>query len=148
MTQFSALIERLEKAPGPDRELDADIFRAIGLTDKQERHCTEWCRMAGRTDLTRDRYIAAWAPAFTRSIDDAFTLVPECPKPWPGLVPNPHLWVVIEREWRRKFGDDKIYPHFKAGLHDNGAERCWEGGSPVNLPIALSIAALRARAEG
>ena len=75
--EISDLIVRLQAATGPDRVLDAEIFRAIGLTAEQERHCKQWCRMDGRTDLTREHYIAAWAPEFTRSLDAALTLIPE-----------------------------------------------------------------------
>lgn len=71
------IIARLEAATEGGRELDAAIFRLIGLTDRQERHCRDWCRMDGRTDLTRDRYIDAWAKDYTTSIDAAMTLLPE-----------------------------------------------------------------------
>lgn len=76
--EVSDLIVRLQAATGPDRVLDADIFRAIGLTAEQERHCKQWCRMDGRADLTREHYIAAWAPEFTRSLDAALTLYSGC----------------------------------------------------------------------
>lgn len=73
-SRLQDLIGRLEKAEGPDRELDALIWDRLGLVN--ETHCRDWCRMDGRTDLTRDRYIAAWAPNYTKSLDDAMKLVP------------------------------------------------------------------------
>lgn len=134
MTKFSALIERLQAAPGPDRAIDADIFRAIGLTEAQERHCKDWCRMDGRTDLTTDRYIAAWAPAFTRSVDDALTLLP------------PGLWWLLGAGKARP--DEPLYG---AQIRDPGRALedppIAEAEHPTSPAIALSIAALRSREE-
>jgi len=70
------LADRVEGLTGPCREMDALIFEAIGLTSLQERHCKDWCRQNGRTDLTRAMYVSAWAPDFTRSLDAAMTLLP------------------------------------------------------------------------
>lgn len=69
------IIAALVKATGPSRELEVEIFTISGHVN--EAHCKEWCRQDGRTDLTRERYIAAWAPNYTASIDAALTLVPE-----------------------------------------------------------------------
>lgn len=65
------LIERVE-AGETGRELDAEVAEAAGLVD--EAHCRQWCAMDGRTDLTRARFISAWAPFFTTSIDDQSAL--------------------------------------------------------------------------
>lgn len=58
---------RLREATGPDRELDAAIFDAFGLVN--EEHARAWCRMDGRTDLTRAHYLSAWAHHFTNAED-------------------------------------------------------------------------------
>lgn len=60
------LIERLEKATGPDREIDLAIYRAefphpaVGLPKRNQ-----------------DEYDRARGPRYTSSIDAALTLVPE-----------------------------------------------------------------------
>ena len=123
---ISALSALLEAATGPDRQIDADIFRAIGLTAKQECHCVEWCRMDRRTDLTREKYIAAWAPEFTRTLNDALTLVP---KDW-RLI---DLHQTSEGLWHAGV--------CRPGIEVGTDEAC-------ALPaIAISIAALRARED-
>ncbi len=68
-----ALAERCEREE-PSQELNIAIWIASGQIN--EAHCATWCRQDGRTDLTRERYIAAWAPDFCRSLDAAVTLVP------------------------------------------------------------------------
>lgn len=74
---LSDLLGKLEEASEGSRTLDSAIARYIGLTPLQEGHCKQWCRQDGRTDLTREMYIDAWAPSYTRSLDAALTLVPE-----------------------------------------------------------------------
>ncbi len=74
-----ALADRCEREE-PSRALNIAIFSAIGLTEVQEKHCRIWCQIDGRTDLNRERYIAAWAPDFTTSLDAAVTLT------------NGHVW--------------------------------------------------------
>ena len=122
MTLYS-VIRRLETAIGPSRELDAAIFCAIGLTYTQERHCREWCRMDGRTDLTRKHYLAAWAPDYTRSLDAALTLVPE------GCAFDVGCEIDFT-PFARVFGHDIHADEFAA--------------TPA---LALCLAALRARAQ-
>ena len=67
------LIERLEKATGPDRNLDADIASSVG-----------WSPGPGYTRKSDDSWrlgnwinSVQWAPLYTASIDAALTLVPE-----------------------------------------------------------------------
>jgi len=62
------LIGRLEKADGPDRELDEALHEAFGLTFVME-YYTEYA-----TEQTRN---LSYVPAYTASIDAALTLVPE-----------------------------------------------------------------------
>ncbi len=72
---MKALIAELERAKNGSREFDSKIWEQLGLVD--ERHCDRWCKMDGRTDLTRKRFINAWAPHYTISLDAAIALVPE-----------------------------------------------------------------------
>jgi hypothetical protein len=80
--KFLELVERCEQATGPDRELDASIFKALGapvpfqffnklvaLTFDE----AEQCYFAPIGDM-RVRYEP---PTYTASLDAAMTLVPE-----------------------------------------------------------------------
>ena len=75
MTNLTELADRVEALEGPCREADAVIWDALGLV--HESHCRSWCRMDGRTDVTRAMFLAAWSPEYTASLDAAMTLVPE-----------------------------------------------------------------------
>lgn len=123
------LIERLEKATGPDRELEVEIWLAI--TDGSYRKKWSYTHSAtGRLceiDETRDKFgHLVLVPDYTSSIDAAMTLVP----------PN-HLHMVGNaglsdgaKEYRADvWGLEPRSSHI--GLHDCEA-------------IALCIAALRA----
>ena len=118
------LIAALEAATRPSRELDGAIFRLVGLTSVQEDHCRQWCRMDGRTDLTRDRYIALWARRYTESIDSAMTLVQG--GVFIKMVRYSDGWYV------------GLAPHRDAPIAHRGDQK--------PLPIAICIAALKARA--
>ena len=130
------LIAALEEATEGSRQLDVDIFRFIGLTEVQERHCRQWCRMDGRrTDLTREHYLIAWAPDFTTSLDAALSRVP---KGW-------HLSSLHQRDpsVTHDVNSAKLSP-------DNTNDKGWEHGTiteqGASLALALCIAALKARA--
>jgi hypothetical protein len=122
---IEALIERLEKATGPDRELDAEIFIEV----------TPGVKDAGRID--RDGGVVGWwpkdgpyesariTPDYTSSIDAALTLVPE------GAV-----WTLeASRAWVRILDGDDV-SEFQAGFNGREAEA---------TALALCIASLRAR---
>jgi hypothetical protein len=127
MSDITALIERLEQASGPDRELDVAIFREIGapvpfqfanklfaLTYDE----AEQCYFAPAGDM-RVRYEP---PAYTASIDAALTLVPE------GM------------EWHVGHEDGAPFAHVhRPGEYDSGLI---DAATPV---IAICIASLRAR---
>ena len=134
------LIAALEKATGPSRESEIAILTLIGLTPKQEAHCKEWCRQEdGRTDLTKERYIAAWAPPYTRSLDAALTLVPEGftveIQMWPG---HPSTVTILGTRWE-PFGEKREMAH----VHHSVDGR-WEA-SAATPATAVCIAALKAR---
>lgn len=57
VSDLSDLISRLERASGPDRELDGAIAEAIGLSVPHDP--------------------AGWPPRYTSSLDAAVTLVPD-----------------------------------------------------------------------
>jgi len=75
MTDISKLremLERVESATGPDREIDCALAELFGLVD--EAHCKSWCAMDGRTDITREMFVRAWSKHYTESIDAAVAL--------------------------------------------------------------------------
>jgi len=136
------LIARLEAATKPDQDIEIAIQTLIGLTEVQERHCKDWCRMDGRTDLTRERYIAAWAPSYMSSIDAALTLVPTETRSEHGL------WWFMEQSGGslgtgKSFHCCRIARIWPLGDGKHGSEE-YSGFGPA--PIAICIAALKARA--
>ena len=119
-----ALADRCEREK-PSRKLDVAIFTTIGLRPDQERHCADWCRMNGRTDLTREHYIEAWAPCFTISRDAAAAL-------------QPARWYVIEIR--------HLSPrNFYCVLGNMDREEAQVIGEANTEPMARGAAALRAR---
>lgn len=65
------LIERIEAASGPDRELDAQICIAIGLSQDNSIACQDgWC--VGSATNPNPHL----SPAFSASIDAAMSLIP------------------------------------------------------------------------
>lgn len=129
------LIERLEKATGPDRDLDLDITLACLpngengrarlpiLAEDVGNHCYEWVEISGVSIRS--------APHYTSSIDAALTLVPEG-KYW-DLSRGLPAQTIRHIYWAEVYGDDNA--------HDSQHPIC-PGANPA---IALCIAALRAR---
>lgn len=76
MPDLSDLISRVEKASGPDREIDGEIAAALNVyPDGWRRGVKEAAADAIWFD---DRIGCNWhAPAYTASIDAALTLLPE-----------------------------------------------------------------------
>lgn len=129
MTDLSALIERLEKATGPDREIDAEIFLTLNPT---------W-RAYPRHDL--DGQIGWQTPRdgraflskhYTGSIDDALC---ELPKGW-----EPHRLAFPQGK-----GRTFAFEIFPPSGHPQWAKGsiCEQGNT---APLAICIASLRARA--
>lgn len=151
MTKFSALIEKLQAAPGPDREIDlaiavllqpeGDIAKVIrfrrGFDGKEgmawDLHsgavCFEKYTADGRCTFNGGYPLAR----YTESIDAALTLRP--PGSW---------WIAGEGQTR----PDE--PLCGARILKGGAEDMilGEGEHPTSPAIAMCIAALRAREEG
>ena len=73
------LIEKLERADGPSRELDEAIYELMGGCNHKR---TKYYAVQSDTGVTcldcgKDTYGAKYAPSYTASIDAAMTLVPE-----------------------------------------------------------------------
>lgn len=116
------LIERLEKANGPDRELDGAIALSLGWTyQKMKGDKRAYYRKPGVTDC----YLRATVPEYTSSLDAALTLVP-VDLGWDagqfGDISYATVW-----------SDDRTCPQDRYQV---------EAASPA---VALCIAALRAR---
>lgn len=125
---MSDLIERLEKATGPDRELDGDIAHVLGLAPVDfERQDRGWLWIKYLRGSTPD--FDSWeAPEFTKSIDAALTILPP----------------QIQFQWTIE--QDAAWVRWLIGEDVKEAQgyyfRC-EGGMTA---AAFALAALRARA--
>ncbi len=70
----AGIIERLEAASGPDRELDGAIALSFGWTfEKMKGDRRPYYRKPGNTEY----YLRSEPPHYTSSIDAALSLVPE-----------------------------------------------------------------------
>lgn len=127
-----ALAERCEKATGPDRELDEDIARAVGFVPWGGRRMFSTAPSYGFTyrNPTGD-YVGA-PPYYTGSIDAAMTLVPDgcfCDTQsilrGTAIFDKPKAWAQVEQT----------------------SGPVIETSACATLPLALSAAALRARAS-
>ena len=83
MSNLSELIERVEKARGQSRELDAliecEVRRlqayAVGLSDETRAH---WNPIGSKGEVIDNQGLCRYqSPAYTSSIDTALTLLPE-----------------------------------------------------------------------
>lgn len=119
MTKFSALIEKLQAAPAPDRELDCRIHLACGGT------VALW-----HGKMVPEDSAGVSVPDYTASIDAALALVPE------GEKFRPRKTLLAVSESGKRF----------AAVIDNWAWGQCKGEGP-NYAIAMCIAALRAREE-
>lgn len=133
---LSALIERLEKATGPDRELDADIARLLGY------RILTTLRVFGRQQMCTEE---AWntpgsstldLPHYTSSLDAALTLVPEG-----GAIRIQNYREVNYSDLRLPTKD------FSAAFVWVEIDTSRFGRFGATLAIALCIAALKARAS-
>jgi len=141
VSDLAGLVERLEKATGPDRELDGQIEAALGCpcfsgtlptlsdgwrwtfeADDAPGRVTVFLTLANKTSKKHKRYAA---PAYTSSVDAAMTLVPE------GFA--------VSVEWSpRHPGSAWLYP--PDNFNDISFEA--EAASPA---LALCAAALKTR---
>lgn len=120
-TTYAALIERLEKVTGPDRQLDGDIALAVGYTRREHEHLVGyrfWQYSApGRGEVP--------LPHYTAHIDDALkTLEPG----WEFTISTIYGFADVELP----LNDTRIAPVQVRNL-------------ACNVPAAICIAALKAR---
>lgn len=146
-TALVALIERVEKAEGPSRELDAAITRCVHPDWRVDRdkfwsegNHDAWCiRRDGRLDMPCDEAL----PRFTASIDAALTLVPEIVAPstpagrWPATVDI--------RRHDDGTGWASVQEH--DAVCEGAEDELYVEASAATPALALCAAALRARAE-
>jgi hypothetical protein len=120
---LSEIIARLEAATGPDNLLDQDIEDAI----------SDWENLGGwrrRHKVTGavERFNYQPPPAYTASVDVALALVPD------------GVWLMI-KQTGGPIGSNK--DGWIIELWDIDGKRGW--GTSIAFPVALCIAALRAR---
>lgn len=142
---LAALIERLEKATGPDRELDALIFRAIGAPLPKEfcgRPVTlEWddaeqCFVVPIDDM-RVRYTP---PNYTASLDAAMTLVPG------GWIVEIHRGFDDDGEfWSRVILVDSFSIDRGCDPAERREVRSYGVGEPARFVAAAALKALQAK---
>lgn len=137
------LIKRLEAATGPHPDLDAGIAVSVGVKHRSRRDSRG--RSKGREWLDDSHGgVETWLPhppRYTSSLDAAYALLPTNHE-WHGLERNvqwddPEVFSGPEREY-----GVQIYGMTEAGYPD--VKRDFHGAHDL-LPIALCIAALRAR---
>lgn len=131
---MNEIIERLEKATGPDRELDGEIFRLIDERpgDRWELFNGVWyheCREEAGA------YISP--PFYTMSIDAALMLVP---RGWAWQVSNRAL---SPHTGRAYLNNNRPINVGRGGLTPNPAYRRYECTASTPT-IALCITALKA----
>lgn len=145
MNNLQSLIERLEKALGPDRELDAEIWALDNAIQSSLEFGHESYSGANR-EWVRAGSIGAWMdeiPTYTASLDAAVGLVPE------GMGGHD---LDLSRSIRGK-GEWEHYTLWQARLSmesatDDPDELAGQySGFANTAPLALCIAALKARAS-
>lgn len=137
---IEGLVERLEKASGPDRRLDGEIWKAV-----TEKPGDVWTNAFSggvwhRRD-TDDHLAFESPPRFTESIDAALALVPDG-------------WWINAKICKNR-GADRAFCHVTLEQDADTQDRDLEDDEPFevsasnapSLAIALCIAAIRARAQ-
>lgn len=143
MADLNELADRVEKASGPDRRLDAQIALAClpeyaGWIEHPAGNGNQWGEIAPSREAFDDWLIhdgspcLVGSPPFTASIDAAMSLVPEGEGRWPQMIyrgPNPNNGDQAHRVeiWWQSRNPDK-------------------GHSKASFALALTAAALRALA--
>ena len=146
MIDVDKLIERLEKATGPDRELDADIARAIGwsqIEGDEVGHWDTWSIPSVWVGTGQDRWLSPdgqkfdFMPhTFTASVDEALSLVPE------GAVW--HLMTDCGNLNRTKVGPQG---NPRASIYRADERSLFIQADAATPALALCIACLRARED-
>jgi hypothetical protein len=136
--KLMTILTKLERATGPDRELDLDIALAINLIRNPiERGC--WSDPGECIDGDRTPGSATFvAPAYTASIDAAMTLVDLAV----GTQGEGHAW--FPNLWRTTTDLGRSY-YWEAWLQCCGNRYEAKAENPA---LAICIAALLARSRG
>lgn len=128
-----ALAERCEKANGPDRELDVDVWLACvsGATRKRTSYIHGFTGRECVLDETRENGRLIVVRAYTDSLDAPFS-----------LIGGDEYWRVGND------GDGADPSTFKATVtsHDDQSDINFHDAHAATAPLALCAAALRARA--
>jgi hypothetical protein len=150
MNELEALAERVEKAEGPDRELDARIWCVVGVgspwnaencwlaaTVRPPEMETSGIDLSGWLDrcpeMAADLAKSYNVPAYTASIDAAMTLVPEgYPARQVGSTDDGRGYAAVAGNDMHMMAEDP--------------EEFFAEGNSATPALALCAAALRARA--
>lgn len=122
----SELIAALRDAMGPDRKLDVEIMKLLGVSNQTQLSFSRWraCKARGDETATLDNFLIMIAPKSTGSLDVAFKLLPTG---W-------SCETIISEQHK--------HPCVTLGRsHPTNATVAVEGNT---LPLALCIAALEA----
>lgn len=122
------LIERIEAASGPDRDLDEKIGMAVGLKNTIR---------VGHECLGTDRIVPVRCPYYTESIDAALTLVPEGAHCGMGYD-RPCFGETVGRAWAW------VRCRVNGVWEETPIDR--QGHRPPTIALALCAAALKSRA--
>lgn len=149
MTDLSSLISRVEKATGPDRELDARIW-AYFAGVKYVGHNVPYGDVHGRTQVEytvppkRTRMVTNFpqtphAEPVTTSVDAAISLVERVLPGWGWVVESNthHIKACLNPEFGDPVGK---YPHW-AAVSNTSSRKFEDAATPA---IALVLATLRA----
>lgn len=161
--KLEALLERVENASGPDREIDAEIARAFGFdmwsvclgdwlygkpwrehmrpdergadTDEQLDAPFRWFVRIDQAGLL----VGEDLPAYTASVDAALELAE-------GVLPG--CWIEISGP-RKSINIPRPVPNFwKCSLDDFSKNECSHVGWAATLPLSLCAAIIRAALAG
>lgn len=135
MSDLRGLIERCEKATGPDRGIDAALF---ALDDPMLAISAPWPTWIAKQELGLDDFKAIYP--YTRSVDAALALVEKMRPGWSVQIyahPGAAYVTLYQLGDLAHFPDGKIErrvtsPYFEAQRHDDG-----------NVAMAVVAALLR-----
>lgn len=126
-----ALADRVERASGPDRELDVRASLALSGAAYSESDVSDMLRYRDEpTGYGRYRPADEYVPAYTASLDAAMTLVPEG-------IGDELLSLMLHRTWEGRI---------KIKLLDTLGGQEWHANAATPA-LALTAAAFRARAN-
>lgn len=139
-----ALAERIEKASGPDRELDAEVWCALfapaGAVVEQSKLNGAWCIYDGMEQRHPDQR-RLWTGKnsrvvpVTESNDDAMKLLPD------------GAGFMLNRYWIAKSEDPVWSAHITTGGVPDNPSQSFEAMDAPSAALATTAAALKAKAR-